>query len=465
MNLSLKAENILAQLTTKTLLGSTCINAPMQNFTMNEKHAFLTANVPSLNGSAKTLIHQFTLGEKGASYSATGSVSGQINGDLSFRLNEKDGYVRVLTSEFINQDTEHKLIVLKEQKGELAVVSQLPNAQHPERIGKPGEQIFGARFVGERAYVVTFRRTDPLYVIDVKTPTDPVIIGELQVPGFATYLHPVGDNYLFTLGQSADETGRANGIKTELIDVSNPAKPNSVKALYFGTNASNADALYDLHAVAVLAQANGDTRFAFSINNYDTNYQWAYSGVFLFSVDGVEQNNADLTLAGTMVTEKRSDQQFSPRYYGNGRTILNGDAVYYGVGGSVWASNWADATRVTGPIPTPKPQPNPEPEPIPDPIACTADFRSGLAIHVYTAKAAACDAVIEIQEGTFSERPKGYYPTDSRTECVFSGAGERTGSYTITANLKGYAAQTLKAEVTKDSCHVITQKVDVKFAP
>ncbi|HMW49072.1 MAG TPA: beta-propeller domain-containing protein, partial [Cellvibrionaceae bacterium] len=446
-------------LKTQTLLGSTCINAPMQSFTMNEQHAFLTAHAAGLNGVNKTFIHQFTLSEKGASYSASGSVAGFINGDLSFWLNEKDGYVRVLSSDLSNQDTQHRISVLKEQKGELTTLAQLPNTQHPEKIGKPGESIYGARFVGDKAYVVTFRRTDPLYVVDLKTPSEPFIAGELQVPGFATYLHPVGENYLFTLGQSADDTGRVTGIKTELIDVSNPAKPISTKALYFGTNASNADALYDLHAVAVLPQTNGDTRFAFSINNYDQNYQWAYSGVYLFSVAGVANNKADLTHDGVVITEARSSQQYAPKYYGNGRSLLNGDAVYYGVGGSVWASNWNTPKQVTGPIPAPKPQPQP------DPIACTADVRAGLDIHVYTSGAAACDTSIEIQDGDYRERPTGYYPGDSRTECVYSGAAERAGSYSITAKLKGFATQTLQTQVSSDRCHVITEQVTIKLAP
>jgi hypothetical protein len=450
---------------TKTLLGSTCINAPMQNFTLNEKHAFLIADVPTLNGSAKTLIHQFSLGEKGATYSATGSVSGRINGDLSFWLNEKDGFVRVLSSDFINQDTQHKITVLKEQKGELVTVSQLPNGQYPERIGKPGEQIYGARFVGDRAYVVTFKRTDPLYVVDLKIPTDPHIIGELQVPGFATYLHPVGDNYLFTLGQSADESGRVNGIKTELIDVANPAKPTSVKALYFGTNGSSAEALYDLHAVAVLAQNNGDMRFAFSINTSDQNYQWLYSGVYMFAVGGVAQNKPDLNLAGIMITEERTAQKTYAQYYGNGRTVLNTDAVYYGVGGTVWAGSWTNPKQVIGPIPAPipLPEPQPKPEPAPDPIICTAEARSGINVQV-RAPNACKNTTLEIIDAAYTETLRMELASENGRDCSFVGAMERPGTYTVTAKLKGFASQTLITTVKKDTCHVIPQKLEIKFA-
>lgn len=447
-------------LKTKTLLGSTCINAPMQNFTMNGQHAFLTAHAPGLNGDNKTLIHQFTLGDKGPTYSATGSVSGYINGDLSFWLDEKDGVVRVLSSDMSNQDTQHRLTLLKEQNGELRAISQLPNAQHPEKIGKPGESIYGARFVGDKAYVVTFRRTDPLYVIDVKNPVEPKIVGELQVPGFATYLHPVGEHYLFSLGQNADENGRVTGIKTELIDVSDPTKPTSVRSLLFGSNAANAEALYDLHAVAVLPQENGDMRFAFSINNYDQNYAWQYSGVHLFAVSDVASGQAKLSLAGVMATETRSSQQQAPKYYGNGRTLLHGDAVYFGTAGTIWASNWNYPNQIKGPIPA---EPGAGPQlGFEGGIGCPAVYRDGVQIQVSSASANACKATITARADGFSEVLKAD-STAPATSCSFRGLAERPGYYTLDVSLEGQPTQTKTLVLVADRCNVMTQNLAFKF--
>lgn len=444
-------------LKTKTLVGSTCINAPMQNFTMNQNHAFLIAHAPSTIGASKTLIHQFTLGENGATYSATGSVPGSINGDLSFWLNEHNGVVRVLSSEFNNQDYDHRITLLKEQNGALVSVAQLPNGQHPEKIGKPGEQIYGARFVGDRAYVVTFRRTDPLYVVDLKTPTDPQIIGELEVPGFATYLHPVGDNYLFSLGQNADDTGRVTGIKTELIDVTDPAKPSSVRALFFGANASSAEALYDLHAVAVLPQTNGDMRFAFAINNFNQNYQWQYTGVHLFSVSGVASAQAKLTLDGVMVTESPSSEKTYPQYYGNGRTVLHDNAVYYGTGGTIWASTWTVPNNIKGPIPSKNTTE-------PGFLGCPTVLLDGVKVQISTASPDACSARVEAQSDNFSELLKPEPGQSSTaTSCTFRGLTERTGYYTVRASAGTLPAQTQTVVLAKGRCNVMTQNLTFKF--
>jgi hypothetical protein len=446
-------------LKTKALLGSTCINAPMQNFTMNGQHAFLTALAPGLNGDNKTLIHQFTLGDKGPTYSATGSVPGYISGDLSFWLDEKDGVVRVLSSDLSNQDTQHRLTLLKEQNGELRTISQLPNAQQPEKIGKPGESIYGARFVGDKAYVVTFRRTDPLYVIDVKTPTEPKIVGELQVPGFATYLHPVGENYLFSLGQNADENGRVTGIKTELIDVSNPAKPTSVRSLLFGSNAANAEALYDLHAVAVLPQENGDMRFAFSINNYDQNYAWQYTGVHLFAVSDVASGQAKLSLAGVMAIETRSSQQQSPKYYGNGRTMLHGDAIYFGTSGTIWSGNWNTPNQFKGPIPA---EPGAGPQLGFDGLGCPAVYRDGVQVQVTSAATNACKATITARADGYSEVLKAD-SSAAATSCNFRGLAERPGYYTLDVSLEGMPVQSKTLVLVADRCNVITQNLAFKF--
>ena len=71
----------------------------------------------------------------------------------------------------------------------------------------PTEEIQAVRYLGDRAYVVTFRRTDPLYVIDLADPTNPTALGELKVNGFSSYLHPVGENRLLGVGTDADGSG------------------------------------------------------------------------------------------------------------------------------------------------------------------------------------------------------------------------------------------------------------------
>ena len=91
-----------------------------------------------------------------------------------------------------------------------------------------GERIWSARFVGDRAYLVTFRNIDPLWVIDLTDPTDPEILGELEVPGVSTYIHPVDANTLLTIGIGPGPDGLGldwSVTQVSLFDVSDPTNP------------------------------------------------------------------------------------------------------------------------------------------------------------------------------------------------------------------------------------------------
>jgi hypothetical protein len=91
-----------------------------------------------------------------------------------------------------------------------------------------GEEVQSVRFLGDMAYVVTFRRTDPLYAIDLSDPANPTALGELKITGFSEYLHPVGDGLLLGIGREATEDGIDVGFKASLFDVSDPADPKEV---------------------------------------------------------------------------------------------------------------------------------------------------------------------------------------------------------------------------------------------
>jgi uncharacterized secreted protein with C-terminal beta-propeller domain len=91
-----------------------------------------------------------------------------------------------------------------------------------------GETIQSARFIGDRLYLVTFRQVDPFFVIDLSNPKNPEILGELKVPGFSRYLHPYDDNIVIGIGRDASDTGRQQGLKISLFDVTNVAKPKEI---------------------------------------------------------------------------------------------------------------------------------------------------------------------------------------------------------------------------------------------
>ena len=110
-----------------------------------------------------------------------------------------------------------------------------------------GEQIYAVRFIGDVGYVVTFRQVDPLFVLDLSDPAAPAVVGELKVPGYSAYLHPVGDGYLLGVGQDVSADGVPEGVQVSLFDVSNPAAPTLVDQEGFGGD-SYTEVEYDHHA-------------------------------------------------------------------------------------------------------------------------------------------------------------------------------------------------------------------------
>lgn len=176
-----------------------------------------------------TLIHQFALGADGsADWVASGEVPGRLLNQFS--MGEYEGDLRVASTVDDwsgNGQSESLVTVLRPADGELTTVGQVGG------LGRT-EQIYAVRFMGPQAYVVTFRQTDPLYVIDLADPTAPRVTGELKIPGYSAYLHPVGDGLLLGVGQDADLSGRTQGTQLSLFDVSDPANPQQLSTLAIG---------------------------------------------------------------------------------------------------------------------------------------------------------------------------------------------------------------------------------------
>ncbi len=180
-------------------------------------------------GDLRTAIHTFDITDPDrADYVASGLVDGSLLNQFS--LSEHDGYLRVATTDgspWGRESSESFVTVLEEQGNVLKVVGQVGG------LG-PGERIFSVRFMGDVAYVVTFREVDPLYTVDLSDPTDPVVKGELKIPGFSDYLHPVEGEYLLGVGMDGDEEGRIDGAVVSLFDVSDLTNPTRVAKLPLG---------------------------------------------------------------------------------------------------------------------------------------------------------------------------------------------------------------------------------------
>ncbi|MEH0973402.1 beta-propeller domain-containing protein [Micromonospora sp. CPCC 205546] len=172
-------------------------------------------------GPQVTEIHRFDTGAPGRPrYVASGSVPGSLVNQ--YALSEWRGHLRVATT---TGDARGSRAV-----SESAVYVLRPEGNALVRTGTvtglgPGERIYSVRFLGGSAYVVTFRRTDPLYALDLTDPAAPRVTGELKITGYSAYLHPLPEGRLLGVGQEADRRGRTQGLQVSLFDVRDPARP------------------------------------------------------------------------------------------------------------------------------------------------------------------------------------------------------------------------------------------------
>jgi hypothetical protein len=181
-------------------------------------------------GPPPTLIHQFRLdSDTGATYVASGEVEGRLLNQ--FAMSEHGGDLRVATTTDdwgrFGEQSESTVYVLRPDGTDLEQISSVTG------LGK-GEQIHSVRFIGDVGYVVTFRQIDPLYVLDLSDPENPVLDGELKIPGYSAYLHPVGEGLLLGVGQDATDEGRTTGTQLSLFDVSDPTDPQRISTLTIG---------------------------------------------------------------------------------------------------------------------------------------------------------------------------------------------------------------------------------------
>lgn len=175
-----------------------------------------------------TELHTFDISDPDATdYLASGSVSGWLLNQFS--LDEEAGIIRVATTtdpSGSGESSESALVVLREQGGDLVEVGRV------DGLGRT-EQIYAVRYLSaDLAAVVTFRQTDPLYLVSTADPARPEVVGELKIPGYSAYLHPLGEDLLLGVGQDADpETGQTLGTQVSVFDIADPTDPQQVSLL------------------------------------------------------------------------------------------------------------------------------------------------------------------------------------------------------------------------------------------
>lgn len=338
-------------------------------------------------GDMATDIHQFALDGSGFSYQGSGTVPGHLGFDMNrkpWRLSEHQGVLRVatetaqrwggpvialpvntgttttttaVTAAISAVDSPVRLTLLKPDASKaLAVVGSLPNTQRPAPLGKPGEQLYASRFVGNRAYLVTYRLTDPLYVLDLSDPTDPRSVGELEISGYSDYLFPLSERYLLGIGKEAAESGDSagdgrfawyQGVKVSLIDVADPTQPKEAAKQVIGKRGTQATVLQDHHGVALLpvTPSTGGSasvvRVALPIKLHDTapvgdtSSPSTYYQFTRTQLSRLEVNLDTGTL--TALSDLSSADSGSDRDIGNDRALLTSSQAHHYQNGR-WAS-------------------------------------------------------------------------------------------------------------------------------
>ena len=238
------------------ILRSACTSEPVTGVYMGETYVAFTHVRWDLEEGG-TMVH--LLDRDSFDYMGSEKVEGDLysGGNADFRISESSGALRLVTTQWTGDPEDsfrHRLYVVSPEANapELEVLGVL-GEDAEARIGKPNEDLYGVRFMGDRAYMVTFERIDPLYVIDLSVPSAPAIVGELEVPGFSDLLHEVSDDLLLGLGSS-----ERRFPKLELYNVTDVSRPISQGLIELGADLDwgYSPAQYNRYAFTYLA---GDT--------------------------------------------------------------------------------------------------------------------------------------------------------------------------------------------------------------
>ncbi|NUN11765.1 beta-propeller domain-containing protein [Candidatus Micrarchaeota archaeon] len=219
-------------------------------------NALLAAKSRPVSYNEETIVHAFSVGDQ-VNYLGKGRVPGRLLNQ--FAMDEYNGYLRLATttSQQVSfrgdWETKNHVFVLDSSLNQVGSIDGIA----------PGETIYSARFAGDRAYLVTFKQIDPFFVVDLSQPTSPKILGQLKIPGYSTYLHPIGGNKVIGLGknvinfkQGNQELAFPTGVKLSLFDVSDVSSPKELSTIDIGDAGSDSIALYEHKAFLYDASRN-----------------------------------------------------------------------------------------------------------------------------------------------------------------------------------------------------------------
>ncbi|MFA4891663.1 MAG: beta-propeller domain-containing protein, partial [Candidatus Gracilibacteria bacterium] len=319
-------DDVTSEVETEVVLGySGAVYASRDNLYVTEPY-YSSAFWNAWDGvwTDETIIHKIRLGQNNMAYLGSGIVPGRTLNQFS--MDENDGYFRIATTQGSTWDetnpSTNNLYILD---GDLTVAGKVEGLA-------PGEEIYSARFIGDRAYMVTFKTVDPLFVIDVEDPKAPKVLGELKIPGYSDYLHPYDEDHLIGFGLDTDafteeemeemgmEGAWFQGIKLAMFDVTDVANPQELHKVVIGDRGTYSELSWN-HKALLFDKDKGIIAFPITVAEIPQDVKdfgvdnWVYGdytfqGAYIYDVsveDGFE-------LRGTITHYDNFDAEYNYQY-------------------------------------------------------------------------------------------------------------------------------------------------------
>ncbi|MCL1873811.1 MAG: beta-propeller domain-containing protein [Clostridiales bacterium] len=281
-----------------------------------------------------TTFFKFVLDNGNAIYSTKGETDGYVLNQYS--LDEYNDCLRVATTVNSAGGSKNALTVFDESMQVIGKISDMA----------PGEQVYSARFMGEKAFMVTFRTVDPLFAIDLSDPRNPKVLGELKIPGYSTYLHPYDENHLIGFGRDTEELttldSKGNvvdvravnrGLKLALFDISDMTNPKEISVVSIGDESTHSDLLYNPKAM-LFSREKGFIAFPVTQYSYSGKEEELFAGAHVYDI-----STSGIKLRGKISHGSGNNLDYD-KYYDNliQRIIYIGDTFYSAANGGIQAN-------------------------------------------------------------------------------------------------------------------------------
>ncbi|HEY5562444.1 MAG TPA: beta-propeller domain-containing protein [Clostridiaceae bacterium] len=296
------------------------------NVYVDDKNMYIAGNSynSSKEGSytVKTKIYKFSLGKGNVTSVGIGEVPGTILNQFS--MDEYDNYFRIATTQVTVGDLTNNVYILDDKLNLVGSVTKIAN----------GEKIYSTRFIGNKLYMVTFKNTDPLFVVDLANVREPKILGELKIPGFSNYLEPYDENHIIGFGKDAEDQtiisqntitqssdgnsaagnpvdstiSMSKGFKMALFDISDVTKPILEFSVSLGDHGTYSEILNN-HKALLFSKEKNIIAFPITIMETKDNYssKEVFQGAYVYSLD----LNKGFNLRGTITHKADGIKDYS----------------------------------------------------------------------------------------------------------------------------------------------------------